>query len=143
MAVDVGTNQLAYKLRTDPRVWVKENFNARFMKPEDLPEVPELAVTDVSFISLKLILPPICGVLAPGGAIVALIKPQFEVGKGNAPGGLVRDETLRLEARDGIVRFAKEELGLELLGLAESPVRGREMGNIEYLSFWRKPVGEG
>ena len=139
MAVDVGTNQLAYKLRSDPRVWVKENYNARFMKLEDLPEVPTLAVTDVSFISLRLILPPIVDVLAPGGEIVALIKPQFEVGKGNAPGGLVRDEKLRLEARDGIVRFATEELGLELLGLAESPIRGKEMGNIEYLSFWRKP----
>ena len=140
MAVDVGTNQLAYSLRTDPRVWVRENFNARYMKPEDLPEVPTLAVTDVSFISLKLILPPICGVLAPGGEIVALIKPQFEVGKGNAPGGLVRDESLRLAARDEIVRFAKEELGLELLGLAESPIKGREMGNVEYLSWWRKPI---
>ena len=138
MAVDVGTNQLAYKLRTDPRVWVKENYNARFMKPADLPEVPEVAVTDVSFISLKLILPPIVDVLKPGGRIVALIKPQFEVGKGNAPGGLVRDETLRIEARDGIVRFAREELGLELLGLAESPIRGKEMGNVEYLSYWRK-----
>ena len=140
MAVDVGTNQLAYSLRTDPRVWVRENFNARYMKPEDLPEVPVLAVTDVSFISLKLILPPIRDVLAPGGEIVALIKPQFEVGKGNAPGGLVRDENLRLAARDEIVRFAKEELGLELLGLAESPIKGREMGNIEYLSWWRKPI---
>ena len=138
MAVDVGTNQLAYKLRTDPRVWVKENYNARFMKPADLPQVPEVAVTDVSFISLKLILPPIVDVLAPGGKIVALIKQQFEVGKGNAPGGLVRDEKLRLEARDGIVRFAQEELGLELLGLEESPIRGKEMGNIEYLSYWRK-----
>ena len=140
MSVDVGTNQLAYKLRTDSRVWVRENFNARYMKPEDLPEVPALAVTDVSFISLKLILPPICGVLAPDGEIVALIKPQFEVGKGNAPGGLVRDENLRLAARDEIVRFAKEELGLELLGLAESPIKGREMGNVEYLSWWRKPI---
>ena len=138
MAVDVGTNQLAYKLRTDPRVWVKENYNARFMKPADLPEVPEIAVTDVSFISLKLILPPIADVLKPGGRIVALIKPQFEVGKGNAPGGLVRDEKLRIEARDGIVHFAQEELGLELLGLEESPIRGKEMGNIEYLSYWRK-----
>jgi 23S rRNA (cytidine1920-2'-O)/16S rRNA (cytidine1409-2'-O)-methyltransferase len=140
MAVDVGTNQLAYSLRTDPRVWVRENFNARYMKPEDLPEVPVLAVTDVSFISLKLILPPIRDVLASGGEIVALIKPQFEVGKGNAPGGLVRDKALRLAARDEIVRFAKEELGLELLGLAESPIKGREMGNIEYLSWWRKPI---
>ena len=138
MAVDVGTNQLAYKLRSDPRVWVRENYNARFMKAEDLPDVPEVAVTDVSFISLRLILPPIRDVLAPGGRLVALIKPQFEVGKGNAPGGLVRDEKLRLEARDGIVRFATEELGLELLGLAESPIRGKEMGNVEYLSYWTK-----
>ncbi len=139
MAVDVGTNQLAYKLRVDPRVWVKENFNARYMTRADLPEIPTLAVTDVSFISLKLILPPICAVLASGGEIVALIKPQFEVGKGNAPGGLVKDETLRLAARDEIVRFAQEELSLELLGLEESPIRGKEMGNIEYLSYWRKP----
>jgi len=143
MAVDVGTNQLAYRLRVDPRVWVRESFNARFMRPEDLPETPTLAVTDVSFISLRLILPPIRGVLAPGGEIVALIKPQFEVGKGNAPGGLVRDASLRLAARDGIVRFAEEELGLELLGLAESPIRGREMGNTEYLSYWRKPSPPG
>lgn len=136
MAVDVGTNQLAYRLRADSRVWVKENFNARYMTSADLPEVPDVAVTDVSFISLRLILPPIRDVLAPGGRIVALIKPQFEVGKGKAPGGLVRDEALRLEARDGIVRFATDELGLKLLGLAESPIRGREMGNVEYLSYW-------
>lgn len=138
MAVDVGTNQLAYKLRTDPRVWVRENYNARFMQLADLPRQPLLAVTDVSFISLRLILPPIASVLEKGGEIVALIKPQFEVGKGNAPGGLVRDERLRLEARDQIVQFATAELKLELLGLAESPIRGREMGNIEYLSYWRK-----
>lgn len=139
MAVDVGTNQLAYSLRTDPRVWVRENFNARYMTPQDIPEVPSLAVTDVSFISLRLVLPPIRDVLAPGGEMVALIKPQFEVGRGNAPGGLVRDESLRLAARDGIVRFAEEELGLVLLGLAESPIRGREKGNVEYLSYWRRP----
>lgn len=138
MAVDVGTNQLDWRLRSDPRVWVCENFNARYMTREDLPDTPSLAVTDVSFISLKLILPPIRDVLASGGEIVALVKPQFEVGKGNAPGGYVADEALRIEARDGIVRFAKEELSLELLGLGESPVRGREKGNIEYLSYWRK-----
>jgi len=136
MAVDVGTNQLAYKLRSDPRVWVRENYNARFMKGADLPRVPTVAVTDVSFISLKLILPPIADVLAPGGEIVALIKPQFEVGRGNAPGGLVRDEALRVAARDEIVRFGRAELSLELKGLAESPIRGREMGNVEYLSYW-------
>ena len=140
MAIDVGTNQLAYSLRVDPRVWTKENFNARYMTAADLPWTPSLAVTDVSFISLKLILPPIASVLEPGGEIVALIKPQFEVGKGMAPGGLVRDEELRIAARDEIVRFGKEELSLELLGLEESPIRGKEMGNIEYLSFWRKPA---
>ena len=141
MAVDVGTNQLAYKLRSDPKVWVRENYNARYMKREDLPQIPSLAVTDVSFISLKLILPPIVDVLEDGGEIVALIKPQFEVGRGNAPGGLVRDESLRLAARDGIVDFAVHELGLELLGLDVSPIKGREMGNIEYLSYWRKKGG--
>ncbi len=140
MAVDVGTNQLAYSLRSDPRVWVRENFNARYMRPEDLPAAPEVAVTDVSFISLRLILPPIVDVLLPGGFVVALVKPQFEVGRGKAPGGLVRDEGLRVEARDGIVRFASDSLGLRLLGLAESPIRGREMGNVEYLSYWRKPA---
>jgi 23S rRNA (cytidine1920-2'-O)/16S rRNA (cytidine1409-2'-O)-methyltransferase len=140
MAVDVGTNQLAYSLRTDPRVWAKENFNARYMTAADLPWTPSLAVTDVSFISLKLILPPIASVLEKGGEIVALIKPQFEVGKGMAPGGLVRDEGLRAAARDEIVRFGKEELSLELLGLEESPIRGKEMGNIEYLSHWRKNI---
>lgn len=138
MAVDVGTNQLAYSLRTDPRVWVKENFNARYMTAADLPETPEVAVTDVSFISLKLILPPIVSVLAEDGRIVALIKPQFEVGKGNAPGGYVADEALRVAARDEIVRFGKEELGLALLGLAQSPILGREKGNVEYLSLWKK-----
>lgn len=138
MAVDVGTNQLAYSLRTDPRVWVKENFNARYMTAGDLPETPEVAVTDVSFISLKLILPPIANVIAGGGRIVALIKPQFEVGKGNAPRGYVADEGLRLAARDEIVRFGKDELGLALLGLAPSPILGREKGNVEYLSLWRK-----
>lgn len=142
MAVDVGTNQLAYSLRIDPRVWVKENFNARYMTAADLPETPEVAVTDVSFISLKLILPPIANVLANGGRIVALIKPQFEVGKGNAPGGYVADESLRLAARDEIVRFGRDELGLSLLGLAQSPILGREKGNIEYLSLWRKMRNE-
>ncbi len=138
MAVDVGTNQLSYKLRADPRVWVKENFNARYMTKADLPEEPTLAVTDVSFISLKLILPPICDVLNADAQVVALIKPQFEVGRGLAPEGLVRDEATRLKARDEIVHFAETALPLELLGLAESPIRGKEKGNIEYLSWWRR-----
>ena len=138
MAVDVGTNQLDYSLRNDPRVWVRENFNARYMKGEDLPWAPSLAVTDVSFISLELILPPITDVLEPGGEIVALVKPQFEVGRGNAPGGLVKDEALRIAARDRIVEFAKERLSLALKGIAESPIRGKEKGNVEYLAWFGK-----
>ena len=139
MAVDAGTNQLAWKLRSDPRVWVRENFNARNMTRADLPERPERAVTDVSFISLRLILPPIADVLLPGGEIVSLIKPQFEAGRGNAPGGVVTDPAVRQAAVDGIVQFGTGTLGLELLGVEESPVRGRDKGNIEYLAWWRKP----
>jgi 23S rRNA (cytidine1920-2'-O)/16S rRNA (cytidine1409-2'-O)-methyltransferase len=77
-------------------------------------------------------------VLSSGGQIVALIKPQFEVGRGNAPGGVVKDEVLRIQARDKIVSFAKEKLNLELLGLSQSPILGKEKGNVEYLSWWRK-----
>ena len=138
MAVDVGTNQLAYSLRTDPRVWVRENFNARNMTVVDLPERPERAVTDVSFISLKLILPPMAEVLLPGGEIVSLVKPQFEAGRGQAPGGVVSDPDVRKRVLDDIVAFGTQTLGLEILGTAESPIRGREKGNIEYLAYWRK-----
>ena len=138
MAVDVGTNQLAYKLRVDPRVWVRENFNARNLTTGDLPERPARAVTDVSFISLKLILPPMAEVLLPGGEIISLIKPQFEAGRGQAPGGVVRDPAVRQRVVDDISRFGQETLGLSLLGVAESPIRGREKGNVEYLAWWRK-----
>ena len=138
MAVDVGTNQLAYKLRVDPRVWVRENFNARNLTTGDLPERPARAVTDVSFISLKLILPPMAEVLLPGGEIISLIKPQFEAGRGQAPGGVVRDPAVRQRVVEEISRFGQETLGLTLLGVAESPVRGREKGNVEYLAWWRK-----
>ena len=113
MAVDVGTNQLAYKLRVDPRVWVRENYNARNMVAADLPERPARAVTDVSFISLKLILPPMANVLLPGGEIVSLIKPQFEAGRGQAPGGVVSDPDVRARVVDDISAFGKETLGLE------------------------------
>ena len=141
MAVDVGTNQLAYKLRIDPRVWVRENFNARNLTVADLPERPARAVTDVSFISLKLILPPMAEVLLPGGEMVSLIKPQFEAGRGNAPGGVVTDPEIRRRVVEDITAFGTGTLGLELLGVEESPIRGREKGNVEYLAWWRKPGG--
>ena len=138
MAVDVGTNQLAWKLRSDDRVWVRENFNARYMKLEDLPERPTRAVTDVSFISLKLILPPMADVLEPGGEMVSLIKPQFEAGRGLAPGGVVKDPAVRAKVVDDMSAFGVNELGLSLLGIVESPVRGKDKGNVEYLAWWRK-----
>ena len=139
MAVDVGTNQLAWKLRTDSRVWVRENFNARYMTAADLPERPSRAVTDVSFISLTLILPPMADVLLPSGEMISLIKPQFEAGRGQAPGGVVTDPAVRARVVDDISSFGTQTLGLELLGVAESPLRGRDKGNIEYLAWWRKP----
>ncbi len=138
MAVDVGTNQLAWKLRADPRVWVRENFNARYMTAADLPERPSRAVTDVSFISLKLILPQMVDVLEPCGEIVSLIKPQFEVGRGGAPGGVVADPAVREQVVADISAFGRNSLGLDLLGVAESPIRGRDKGNVEYLAWWRK-----
>lgn len=138
MAVDVGTNQLAWKLRSDPRVWVRENFNARYLTAADLPERPSRAVTDVSFISLKLILPPMAEVLEPCGEIVSLIKPQFEAGRGAAPGGVVTDPAIREQVVADISSFGRETLGLSLLGTAESPIRGRDKGNVEYLAWWRK-----
>jgi 23S rRNA (cytidine1920-2'-O)/16S rRNA (cytidine1409-2'-O)-methyltransferase len=140
MAVDVGTNQLAWKLRSDCRVWVKENFNARYMTADDLPETPSRAVTDVSFISLKLILPPMVSVLEPGGEIVSLIKPQFEAGRGAAPGGVVSDPAVRERVVADITEFGTKELELELLGVTESPIKGRDKGNVEYLAWWRKPM---
>jgi len=139
MAIDVGTNQLAYKLRVDPRVWVRENFNARFLTAADLPERPARAVTDVSFISLRHILPPMAEVLEPGGEIISLVKPQFEAGRGQAPGGVVSDPAVRARVVAEISAFGTQELGLSLLGVVESPIRGREKGNIEYLAYWRKP----
>ena len=142
MAIDVGTNQLAYRLRTDPRVWVRENFNARNLTIADLPERPSRAVTDVSFISLKLILPPMADVLLPGGEMVSLVKPQFEAGRGQAPGGVVSDPAVRQRVLEDISAFGEQTLGLTLLGTAESPIRGREKGNVEYLAHWRKKRSE-
>ena len=143
MAIDVGTNQLAYRLRTDPRVWVRENFNARNLTVADLPERPSRAVTDVSFISLKLILPPMADVLLPGGEMVSLVKPQFEAGRGQAPGGVVSDPAVRQRVLADISAFGEQSLGLTLLGTAESPIRGREKGNVEYLAHWRKGIHSG
>jgi len=137
MAVDVGRGQLHWKLRTDPRVWAQESFNARYMQLSDLPEQPERAVTDVSFISLKLILPPMCDVLPVGGEIISLIKPQFEAGRAQAPGGVVRDPLVREAVVEDIRAFGTRTLGLTWIGCIASPLLGPE-GNVEFLAWWRK-----
>lgn len=137
MAVDVGRGQLHWKMRSDARVWVRESFNARYMKLLDIPEQPERAVTDVSFISLKLILPPICDVLPSGGEIISLIKPQFEAGRAQAPNGVVQDPVVREAVVEDIRAFGTGTLGLTWLGCVASPLLGPE-GNVEFLAWWRK-----
>ncbi len=137
-AVDVGHDQFHQKLKDDPRVWWREGFNARLMKPEDLPFVPAFATCDVSFISLRLILPPIVRALASGGGIVTLIKPQFEAGRDQVgKGGVVRDEAVRQEVVESIRAFGTGELGLEWVGVCPSPIKG-PAGNVEFTAYWRK-----
>ena len=129
-AIDVGYGQLDVSLRNDPRVVNREKVNARYLQPENFDETVEFASVDVSFISLRLILPAVANFLR--GELVALIKPQFEVGKHEVgKGGIVRDEARRQAAVDGVVAVARE-LGLEVKGVIESPVKGAE-GNVEFL----------
>ena len=139
VAIDVGHGQLHPRMLADPRVTSREGFNARNLMATDLPYVPAFAVTDVSFISLTLILPPMAAVLAPGGGIVALIKPQFEAGREQVGrGGVVRDPAVHAEVVERIRVFGTETLGLRCEGVVPSPLRG-PAGNIEFLSYWRKP----
>ncbi len=133
-AVDVGYGQLDWKLRNDPRVVVMEKKNIRYLQPEELPERPGLAVVDVSFISLRLVLPKVRDLLAEGGKILALIKPQFEVGKGKVgKGGVVRSP----EEHDRVlleIKEAAEAIHLEVSGVTESPLLGPK-GNKEFFIY--------
>jgi len=123
-AVDVGTNQLVWKLRNDPRVIVKEKFNARHMTPEDIGEKIDLAVTDVSFISLTRILPPMFATLKNEGQIVCLIKPQFELNRDDiSKGGIVRDPLLHQRAVDKIHSFVTKDLGFTWIDCIDSPIK--------------------
>lgn len=134
-AVDVGTGQLDWKLRNDPRVVVHERLNARELVFEHLGETVDLAVCDVSFISVTLILPAAAPLLRPEGEMVILVKPQFEVGKGQVgKGGIVRDPELHRAACER-VRAAAEALGFRTQ-LMESPILGAE-GNKEFLLYAR------
>ncbi len=137
IALDVGYGQLAMRLRNDPRVVVVERTNIRHVEPHDLELRPDLIVIDVSFISLKLVLPVVSRLAAEHCDIVALIKPQFEVGKGKVgKGGVVRDEAQRKQVVDDIVRFAAD-IGLAVKGVIVSPIAG-PAGNREYLAWMVK-----
>lgn len=134
-AIDVGTNQLAYKLRTDPRVVVKEQFNARGLEPSTLGEKVRFIVMDLSFISLTKILPAAFSVLEEGGSIVCLIKPQFELEREDiGKGGIVRDPALHQRAIEKIQRFVTDGLGRRWKGWIDSPITGTD-GNREFLAW--------
>lgn len=134
-ALDVGTNQLVWKLREDPRVVVMENTNFRYSKLADFTSgQPEFASIDVSFISLKLILPVLKQILKTGGSVVSLIKPQFEAGRENVgKHGIVRDRKVHEEVLKNVLTMANAE-GFDVLGLDYSPIKGGE-GNIEFLAW--------
>jgi len=131
-AVDVGYGQLAWKLQQDARVVSLEKTNIRHLLPEELDEVPDLAVIDASFIPLAKVLPATIKLVKPGGRIIALIKPQFEVGKGEVgTGGIVRDPAAHQKVIEA-VRTTAGEMGLAVSGLCESPITGAD-GNREFL----------
>ena len=136
-SIDVGYGQLDWKLRQDPRVTCMEKTNFRYLKPEDLADVPNFASCDVSFISLSKILPAAAAILPDGAQMVCLIKPQFEAGREKVgKKGVVRDPAVHREVIEQAIGYAQNE-GFCLLGLDFSPIRGPE-GNIEYLMYLEK-----
>lgn len=140
-AVDVGKHQLHERLQKDSRVVSREGVNLRHAPAELIPEAVDMVTADLSFISLTLVLGPISQWLRPGGLVAALIKPQFEVGPGGTDKGVVRDDALRQQAVDGVLRFAQTQFGWELIGVAPSMIKGPK-GNQEYMAVWRKPEDE-
>lgn len=137
-AVDVGQNQLAYSLRQDPRVVVMEKTNARTLDKTLISEAPDIVVCDASFISLKTVLPAALSLAKQNALLVALIKPQFEVGKDRVgKGGIVRDEALHAEVCADIQNWLREDMKWQLLGLIDSPITGAE-GNKEFLVAAKK-----
>ena len=140
-AVDSGSGQLVESLRSDERVTVIENYNARYMRPSDLPFQPNLAVMDVSFISATHIIGAVYDCLSDGGDYILLVKPQFEVGRsGVGKGGIVKDDGLRRTALDRVIKFA-ESCGFKALNKTVSPIVGGD-GNVEYLVHFRKEMSE-
>ena len=136
-AVDVGTNQLDWKLRSDPRVVCMEKTNIRYLLPEQIEEPPSFASIDVAFISLTKVLLPVRELLTPDGQVVALIKPQFEAGREKVgKKGVVREKSTHLEVIRQVLAYAWS-IGFDILALEFSPIKGPE-GNIEYLAWLEK-----
>ena len=141
-AVDVGYGQLAWKLRNDPRVINLERTNLRYVTAEQIPERLDLAVMDVSFISIKLVLPTVRELLLPGADLICLIKPQFEAGREEVgKKGVVRDSAVHCQVIHSILDFAPQ-IGLSVMGLDYSPIKGPE-GNIEYICHMKNGSFEG
>ncbi len=145
-AVDVGYGQLDWKLRNDPRVICRDRKNARTLSKEDIGEMLDLAVIDVSFISLQLVIPPLLNILKPEGQLVALVKPQFEVGKDEVENrGIIKDPAKHIRVLLDLNRFVGEK-GWSVIDVTESPITGQK-GNREFLihcvkSRYGKPIEE-
>jgi len=140
-AVDVGRGQLAWKLRSDDRVVVLEKTNARYLDQTQIPDPIDMVVCDASFIGLMTVLPAAMVLVRPGGYLLALIKPQFEVGKGRVgKGGVVREPELHKEVCDKIENWLKDMPDWSVLGLTTSPIKGPE-GNIEFLIAAQRTSG--
>ena len=137
VALDVGHNQLDWRLRKDSRVGVREGVNARYLKSEDFERQFDLAVMDVSFISATKVMPSIVNLLTEMGSLIVLIKPQFEVGRGEVgSGGIVRDPEKHARVVEELSRAA-EELGFRVGGVIQSPIQGAD-GNIEFLALYQR-----
>lgn len=137
-AVDVGYGQLAWSVRTDPRVHVLERVNVRHLTPEAVPYAPDLIVADLSFISLRTVMPALASVAAPVCDLLVMVKPQFEVGRDEVGHGVVTDPDLRRSAVHGVVTACRE-VGLDLRGVAASPLPGPK-GNVEYFVWASRGV---
>ena len=141
-AIDVGTNQMVWKLRNDPRVILREQFNARHLEPADLGEPVRLAVMDLSFISLTQVLPAVFRALDPDGTVICLIKPQFELARQDiGKGGIVRDASLHLKAIAKIRNFCEEDHQRVWFGYVPSSITGTD-GNQEFLAKIGPPIAE-
>jgi len=139
-ALDVGYGQLAWKIRKDEKVCPVERTNIRYVQPEQFEKPLQLAVIDVAFISLKLVLPVVSNLLVPNGEIIALIKPNFEASREEVePGGIITARDIHQRIISEISDFASE-IGLCPIGVCESPIRGADSGNIEYLIYLKKMV---